>query len=51
MNNFININGRNIGADYSLHIISEMFANHNRDISNSCKILNMVNNCGADALI
>jgi N-acetylneuraminate synthase len=50
MSNFININGRKIGSDYSPYIIAEMSANHNGDISNAYKIIDMAKSCGADAI-
>ena len=50
MSNFININGRNIGSDYSPYIIAEMSANHNGDINNAYKIIDMAKLSGADCV-
>jgi len=48
--NFINIDGRKIGADYSPYVIAEMSANHNGDIKNAYKIIDMAKASGADAV-
>ena len=50
MNNFITINGRKIGNSYSPYIIAEMSANHNGDISNAFKIIDMAKSSGADCV-
>ena len=50
INNFITINGRNIGSDYSPYIIAEMSANHNGDINNAYKIIDMAKLSGADCV-
>ena len=50
MNNFITINGRKIGADFPPYIIAEMSANHNGDINNAYKIIDMAKTAGADAV-
>jgi len=50
MNDLININGRKIGAGYSPYIIAEMSANHNGNIDNAYKIINMAKASGADAV-
>ena len=50
INNFITINGRNIGSDYSPYIIAEMSANHNGDINNAYKIIDMAKSSGADCV-
>ncbi|WP_130537796.1 pseudaminic acid synthase [Thiomicrorhabdus indica] len=44
------INGRNIGIDYPPYVIAEMSANHNRDINNAYKIIDMAKAQGADAV-
>jgi len=44
------INGRKIGADYPPYIIAEMSANHNGEIDNAYKIIDMAKTCGADAV-
>jgi len=44
------INGRNIGIDYSPYVIAEMSANHNGDINNAYKIIDMAKAQGADAV-
>jgi pseudaminic acid synthase len=49
-NNFIEIDGRKIGADYPPYIIAELSANHNGDINRAFKILEMAKECGADAI-
>jgi len=50
MNPVIHINGRAIGADYSPYVIAEMSANHNGDIRNALKIIEMAKKSGADAV-
>lgn len=50
MNKSIVINGRNIGSDYSPYVIAEMSANHNGDITNAYKIIDMAKAAGADAI-
>ena len=44
------INNRKIGGDQSPYIIAEMSANHNGDINNAYKIIDMAKVCGADAV-
>lgn len=46
----MNIDGRKIGLKYSPYIIAEMSANHNGDINNAYKIIEMAKNAGADAV-
>lgn len=48
-NEFI-IDGRKIGADFSPYVIAEMSANHNGDINNAYKIIDMAKASGADAV-
>ena len=50
MNKLISINGRNIGDKYSPYVIAEMSANHNGDINNAYKIVDMAKASGADAV-
>ena len=50
MNNFIKINGRKIGDDFPPYIIAEMSANHNGDINNAYKIIDMAKSSGADCI-
>lgn len=50
MSNQFNINHRPIGLDFSPYIIAEMSANHNGDINNAYKIIDMAKACGADAV-
>ena len=50
MNDFITINGRKIGNGFSPYIVAEMSANHNSDISNAYKIIDMVKSSGADCV-
>lgn len=49
MTNF-QINNRPIGTDQPPYIIAEMSANHNGDINNAFKIIDMAKVCGADAV-
>ena len=44
------INGRIISSSNSPYIIAEMSANHNGEISNAYKIIEMAKKCGADAV-
>jgi len=46
----ISINNRKIGQKYPPYVIAEMSANHNGDINNAYKIINMAKACGADAV-
>jgi len=46
----ITINNRKIGQRYSPYVIAEMSANHNGDINNAYKIIDMAKACGADAV-
>jgi len=50
MNEFIKINNRKISADHSPYVIAEMSANHNGDINNAYKIIDMAKASGADAV-
>ncbi len=50
MSGLINIDGRKIGMDYSPYIIAEMSANHNGNIDNAYKIIDMAKACEADAI-
>jgi N-acetylneuraminate synthase len=50
MNNFIIINGRKIGVNYPPYVIAEMSANHNGDINNAYKIIDMAVASGADCI-
>ena len=50
MSDFITINGRRIGKGFSPYIIAEMSANHNGDIKNAFKIIDMAKLCGADVV-
>lgn len=44
------IDGRKIGKDFPPYIIAEMSANHNGDINNAFKIIEMAKRSGADAV-
>ena len=46
----ININEREIGVGYAPYVIAEMSANHNGDINNAFRIIDMANSAGADAV-
>jgi len=50
MNAKIVIDGREIGSDYPPYVIAEMSANHNGDIENAFKIIDMAKQAGADAV-
>jgi len=50
MSKFIKINDRKIGLDHSPYVIAEMSANHNGDINNAYKIIDMAKASGADAV-
>jgi len=50
MKNEICINGRKIGVKHKPYIIAEMSANHNGDINNAYKIIDMAKASGADAV-
>lgn len=46
----IKINNRQIGTNQLPYIIAEMSANHNGEIENAFKIIDMAKRCGADAV-
>ena len=50
MTHAIEINGRKIGEAYPPYIIAEMSANHNGEINNAFRIIDMAKECGADAV-
>ena len=50
MKQYININGRKISLDQPPYIIAEMSANHNGNIDNAYKIIDMAKASGADAV-
>ena len=50
MNEFIIIDGKKIGQDFTPYIIAELSANHNGDINRAFEILEMAKRCGADAV-
>ena len=50
MNNSIKINGRKIGPSEPPYVIAEMSANHNGNIDNAYKIIEMAKLSGADAV-
>lgn len=50
MSELFTIGGRGIGVDYPPYVIAEMSANHNGDISNAYKIIDMAKGAGVDAI-
>ena len=44
------INNRKISPSNPPYVIAEMSANHNGNIDNAYKIIDMAKNCGADAV-
>jgi len=48
--NGLTINGHKIGEKYSPYVIAEMSANHNGDIQNAYRIIDMAKRAGADAV-
>jgi N-acetylneuraminate synthase len=46
----ITINKRQIGAEFPPYVIAEMSANHNGDINNAYRIIDMAKSSGADAV-
>jgi N-acetylneuraminate synthase len=50
MSEFITIDSRKIGSVYPPYIIAEMSANHNGDIVNAYKLIDMAKVAGADAV-
>jgi N-acetylneuraminate synthase len=46
----ISINNRKIGREHPPYVIAEMSANHNGDINNAYKIINMAKASGSDAV-
>jgi len=49
-NKQFSINGRSIGEGFSPYVIAEMSANHNGEINNAYKIIDMAKRSGADAV-
>ncbi len=49
-NNGLTIKGRKIGREYAPYVIAEMSANHNGDIQNAYRIIDMAKRAGADAV-
>ena len=49
-NTFIEIDGKKIGLDFKPYIIAELSANHNGDINNAFKIIEIAKKSGADAI-
>jgi len=47
---FIEIDGKRIGLEYKPYIIAELSANHNGDINNALKTIEVAAECGADAI-
>jgi N-acetylneuraminate synthase len=50
MNNLVQIDGRKIGVNHPPYVIAEMSANHNGNINNAYKIIDMAKASGADAV-
>jgi pseudaminic acid synthase len=50
MNNFITIGARKIGNNFPPYVIAEMSANHNGDINNAYKIIDMAKASGANCV-
>jgi pseudaminic acid synthase len=50
MTGIVNINGRIIGDDYPPYIVAELSANHNGDLHNAIKLIEVAKDCGADAV-
>jgi len=50
MSDLIKIDGRSIGRGYPPYVIAEMSANHNGDINNAYRIIDMAKVSGADAV-
>jgi pseudaminic acid synthase len=50
MNKSIKIDDRKIGLEHFPYVIAEMSANHNGDINNAFKIIDMAKSSGADAV-
>lgn len=50
MNEFITIDGKKIGPDFTPYIVAELSANHNGDINRAFEILEMAKRSGADAI-
>jgi pseudaminic acid synthase len=50
LSEFISISGRKIGIDHPPYIIAEMSSNHNGDINNAYKIIDMAKAAGAGAV-
>jgi pseudaminic acid synthase len=49
-NKFIEIEGKKIGVGFKPYIIAELSANHNGDINNALKIIEIAKKSGADAI-
>jgi len=47
---FMKINNREIGPNFPPYVVAEMSANHNRDINNAYKIIDVAKRAGANAV-
>ena len=50
MTSIVNIDGRIIGDDYPPYIVAELSANHNGDLNNAIKLIEVAKDCGVDAV-
>jgi sialic acid synthase SpsE len=47
---YLTINGRRIGRGFPVYIIAEISANHNQDLEQAIKLIEVAGNSGADAV-
>ena len=50
MNNYIEINGRRIGAWYPVYVVAELSANHNQSYDRAVALIRSAKEAGADAI-
>ena len=44
------VNGRVVGSDQPVYVVAEISGNHNGDINRAIKLIELANDCGADAV-
>ena len=50
MSNYIEINGRRVGAGYPVYVVAEMSANHHQNFEQAVRVIKAAKKAGADAI-